>query len=47
MKEKSNTNQCMSNKEGELYQSVTLASLDLVSSNPTSYTNQKGDFNVK
>ncbi len=52
MREKLNTRQCMGDKEGELYQSVKLASLDLVGSNPTSYTikkitNQKGDLNVK
>ena len=31
----------MSDKEGELYQSVKLASLDLVGSNPTSFTSEK------
>ena len=52
MNENLNINQCVGGKEGELHQSVKLASLDLVGSNPTSYTskkktNQKGDLNVK
>ena len=41
MKENLNIIQCMGGKEGELHQSVKLASLDLVGSNPTSYTIKK------
>ena len=44
MNENLNINQCVGGKEGELHQSVKLASLDLVGSNPTSHTNNiKGE----
>ena len=41
MKENLKVNQCVGGKEGELHQSVKLASLDLVGSNPTSFTSEK------
>ena len=43
MNENLNINQCVGGKEGELHQSVKLASLDLVGSNPTLHTNIKGE----
>ena len=46
MNENLNINQCVGGKEGELHQSVKLAPLGLVGSNPTSHTNIKGENNM-
>tara|TARA_Y100001963_G_C6455345_1_gene297678 strand:- start:29 stop:406 length:378 start_codon:yes stop_codon:yes gene_type:complete len=43
MKENLNINQCVDGKEGELHQSVKLAPLGLVGSNPTPHTIKKGE----
>ena len=43
MKENLNINQCVDGKEGELHQSVKLAPIGLVGSNPTPHTIKKGE----
>ena len=43
MNENLNINQCVGGKEGELHQSVKLAPLGLVGSNPTPHTIKKGE----
>ena len=43
MNENLNINQCVGGKEGELHQSVKLAPIGLVGSNPIPHTNIKGE----
>ena len=43
MNENLNINQCVGCKEGELHQSVKLAPIGLIGSNPISHTNIKGE----
>ena len=44
MKDNLNINQCVDGKDGELHQSVKLAPIGLVGSNPTPHTIKKGEI---